>query len=174
MKSALTLYRIFSYILLIIGCILGIGVLASFFMALANPALLLNVFVGAAVVMYSISSFLFLIQGIDGKKQLKPGMKDFIRVNAFVATFFCVMSIFQSVTVISNPALLNEAISQFPKMNSAKELPPDFLLKILKGAMWFMLIYSIILLAHIQISFRLLKQYAHLFGAGPQQNNNNS
>lgn len=170
MKSILTIYRILSYILLIIACILGIGVLVSFLVALSNPAMLLNVFVAAAVVMYSISSFLFMVQGIDGKRQLKPGMKDFIRANAFVATFFCVMSIFQSVTVIGNPSLLTEAINQFPKINGAKELSPVFLLRVLKGMMWFMLIYSIILLAHIQISFRLLKQYASLFGSNSNPN----
>lgn len=164
MKSTLTLYRIFSYFLLIIAAFLGIGVLAGFFIALANPALLLNIFIAAAVVMYSISSFLFLINGIDGKKQLKAGMKDFIRVNAFVAVFFCVMNIFQSITVITNPSVLTEALNQLPQMSTGQQLPKEMILKILKGTMWFLLIYSMILFAHIQISFRLLKEFAHLFG----------
>jgi membrane protease YdiL (CAAX protease family) len=173
MKSILNIYRIISYILLIIACILGIGVLATFFVALANPALLLNVFVAAAVVMYSISSFLFLVQGIDGNKQLRQGMKDFIRVNAFVATFFSIMSIFQSVTVIMNPSVLTEAINQFPQVGTGKELPKEMMLKVLKATMWFLLFYSLLLMVHIQISFRLLKQYAHLFGSHTTENNNN-
>jgi membrane protease YdiL (CAAX protease family) len=164
MKSTITLYRIFSYFLLIIAAFLGIGLLAVLFIALANPAMLLNVFVAAAVVMYSISSFLFLINGIDGKKQLKPGLKDFIRVNAFVALFFCVMNIFQSVTVIMNPSILGEAINQMPQLTTGQQLPKDTILKVLRGSMWFLLFYSLILMAHIQICFRLLKQYSHLFG----------
>lgn len=171
MKSILTIYRIFSYFLLIIAAFLGIGLVAVLFIALANPSMLLNVFVGAAVVLYSISSFMFLINGIDGKKQLKPGLKDFIRVNAFVALFFCVMNIFQSVTVIMNPSVLGEAINQLPQLTTGQQLPKETILKVLKGTMWFLLIYSIILFAHIQISFGLLKQHAHLFGNKTEENN---
>jgi membrane protease YdiL (CAAX protease family) len=156
-------YRIFSYLLLIIAFILGLGVMLTFFVALTNPALLLNVFVAAAVVMYSISSFLFLVQGIDNKKKLKTGMKDFIRVNAFVATFFCVMSIFQSLAFISNPSVLNEAIQQFPQINAGKEFPKEMAVKALKISMWVLLFYSVILFVHIQITFRFLKQFAELF-----------
>jgi hypothetical protein len=159
----LLFYRIFSYFLLIIAAFLGIGLVAVLFIALANPSMLLNVFVGAAVVLYTISSFMFLINGIDGKKQLKPGLKDFIRVNAFVALFFCVMNIFQSITVIMNPSVLGEAMNQMPQLTNGQQLPKETILKVVKGAMWLLLIYSIILLAHIQICFRLLKQYAHLF-----------
>ncbi|MBX9782085.1 MAG: hypothetical protein K2X48_02220 [Chitinophagaceae bacterium] len=129
----LTLYRIFSYILLIIGIFIGLGVVISLLVALANPALLLNVFVGAAVVMYSFSSFLFLTRGIDGKQQLKPGMKDFIRVNAFVAIIFGVMNIFQATTVITNPSVLNEAIKQLPQMPNAQQLPAGMILKVMKA-----------------------------------------
>ena len=165
------IYRILSYILLIVAAFIGIGVLAGFFIALANPALLLNIFIAAAVVMYSISSFLFLINGIDGKKQLKTGMKDFIRVNGFVALFFCIMNLFQSITVIMNPAVLNEAVTQLPQMTSGQQLPKEMILKVLKATMWFLLFYSILLFVHIQISFRLLKQYAHLFGQKADDNN---
>jgi hypothetical protein len=164
MKSILTIYRIFSYFLLITGALIGIGVLAGFFIALANPALLLNIFIAAAVVMYSICSFLFLVNGIDGKKQLKAGMKDFIRVNAFVAVFFCVMNVFQSITVIMNPSVLNEALNQLPQMTTGQQLPKEMILKVLKATMWFLLFYAVILFVHIQITFRMLKQYAHLFG----------
>jgi hypothetical protein len=172
MKSTITLYRIFSYILIIIGVFIGIGVLISLLVALANPALLLNVFVGAAVVMYSFSSFLFLTNGINRNKQLKPGMKDFIRVNAFVAIVFGIMNIFQAITVITNPSVLNEAIKQLPQMPNAQHLPTGMILKVMKAVIWFLLFYAIILLIHIQITFRLLKQYAHLFGAKADDGNN--
>ncbi|HEX4957669.1 MAG TPA: hypothetical protein VFV46_05785 [Lacibacter sp.] len=171
MKSLITIYRIFSYFLLIIAAFLGIGLVAVLFVALANPSMLLNVFVGAAVVMYSVSSFMFLINGIDGKKQLKPGLKDFIRVNAFVAVFFCVMNIFQSITVIMNPSVLGEAINQLPQLTNGQQLPKETILKVLQGTMWFLLIYSIILFVHIQITFGLLKQHIHLFGSKTEDNN---
>lgn len=166
----ITLYRIFSYILIIIAFFLGLGVVLALFLALANPALLLNVFVAAAVVMYSISSFLFLINGIDGKKNQKPGMKDFIRVNAFVAIVFAVMNIFQAANVIVNPAVLNEAIAKMPNLSTAKQtIPIGLILKVMKAILWFLLLYSMVLLVHIQISFRYLKQFEHLFTTGTKE-----
>ena len=166
----ITLYRIFSYILIIIAFFLGLGVVLALFLALANPALLLNVFVAAAVVMYSISSFLFLINGIDGKKNQKPGMKDFIRVNAFVAIVFAVMNIFQAANVIVNPAVLNEAIAKMPNLSTAKQtIPIGLILKVMKAILWFLLLYSMVLLVHIQVSFRYLKQFEHLFTTGTKE-----
>jgi membrane protease YdiL (CAAX protease family) len=163
----LTIYRIFSYILIIIALFLGLAVVLALFLALANPALLLNVFVAAAVVMYSISSFLFLINGIDGKKNQKLGIKDFIRVNAFVAIVFAVMNIFQASTVIMNPSVLNEAIAKMPNLTTANQtIPIGLILKVMKAIMWFLLLYSIVLLVHIQLSFRYLKQFVHLFSTG--------
>ncbi len=169
--KTLTLYRILSYILLLIAFFLGLAVLLTFFVALVNPALLLNVFIAAAVVMYSFSSFLFVVQGIDSQRQLKPGMKDFIRVNAFVAIVFGIWTLFQSIAFISNQAIMNEALQQFPQMNAGKEVSKELIAKVMKATMWFLLIYSILLLTHIQITFRLLKQYASLFGK-KQENNN--
>ncbi len=168
--KTLTIYRIFSYILIIIALFLGLAVVLALFLALANPALLLNVFVAAAVVMYSISSFLFLINGIDGKKNQKPGLKDFIKVNAFVATVFAVMNIFQAATVIMNPSVLNEAIAKMPNLTTANQtIPIGLILKVMKAIMWFLLLYSIVLLVHIQLSFHHLKQFAHLFGSATKE-----
>lgn len=164
MKSLL-LYRIFSYFLLGIGALLGIASLFALLVALSNPALLLSVFVIIAVVIYSITSFLFLLNGIDGKQQLKPKMKDLINVNAYVALVFVMMNIFQSVSVIYNPGILNDAIKQMTEMQGAKTpLPADLLLKVLKAIIWFLLFYALVLGTHISMTFRLLKQYAHLFG----------
>lgn len=169
-KIIMTIYRIISYILLIIALFLGLAVVLALFLALGNPGLLLNVFVAAAVVLYSISSFLFLINGIDSKKIQKPGMKDFIRVNAFVSIVFAVMNIFQTAAVITNPSVLNEAIAKMPNLTSTQQtIPIGLILKLMKAVMWFLLLYSILLLVHIQLSFRYLKQYAYLFTAGNKE-----
>jgi hypothetical protein len=162
--KTLTIYRICSYILIVVGLFIGLAVVLALFIALANPALLLNVFVAAAVVMYSFSSFLFLINGIDGGKKQKSGLKDFIRVNAFVAVVFSIMNIFQAATIIMNPAILNEALSKMSNLATAKQtLPIGVMLNVMKGVIWFFLFYSVVLLVHIQFSFRYLKQYALLF-----------
>jgi hypothetical protein len=163
----LTIYRIFSYILITIAVMLGIATIFALVIALANPALFISVFVSAAVVLYSVSSFLFLVNGIDGKRKQKQGLKDFIKVNAYVAIVFAVLNIFQAVNVIGNPSVMNEAVEQLSKMQgTAKQLPAGVLIKMMKAVIWFLLLYAFILLVHIQMSFGLLKKHQHLFKEG--------
>jgi hypothetical protein len=172
MKSTLTLYRILSYILIIIAAILGIAALFALLIALANPILLLSVFMLAAVVMYSFSSFIFFTNGIDGKQNQKTKRRDFIKANAYVAIVFAFLNIFQSVSLIANPALLNEAINQFSATQaSASPLPLGLMVTVIKAATWFLLFYGIALIIHIQITFKLLKQYHHLFENGDHESN---
>ena len=159
------LYRILSYVLLVVAAIFGIAALFALLIALSNPALLLSVFVIVAVVIYSIASFLFLINGINGNRQLQPKLRDWIKVNAYVALVFVMMNIFQSVGVLQNPAVLSEAVKQVSDMQQSKSpLSADFMLRIMKAVVWVLLFYAIILGIHISFTFRYLKQYAHLFG----------
>jgi hypothetical protein len=159
------LYRILSYVLLVVAAIFGIAALFALLIALSNPALLLSVFVIVAVVIYSIASFLFLINGINGNRQLQPKLRDWIKVNAYVALVFVMMNIFQSVAVLQNPSVLSEAVKQVSDMQQSKSpLSADFMLRIMKAVVWVLLFYAIILGIHISFTFRYLKQYAHLFG----------
>ncbi len=159
------LYRILSYVLLVVAAIFGIAALFALLIALSNPALLLSVFVIVAVVIYSIASFLFLINGINGNRQLQPKLRDWIKVNAYVALVFVLMNIFQSVAVLQNPAVLSEAVKQVSDMQQSKSpLSADFMLRIMKAVVWVLLFYAIILGIHISFTFRYLKQYAHMFG----------
>lgn len=170
MKSLL-LYRIVSYFLLVVAVILGIAALFTLLIALANPALLISVFVVVAVVLYSISSFLFLHNGIDGEQKLKVKLRDFIRVNGYVAMVFVTLNIFQSIAVIIEPSVLNQAVSDFAAaQQSATPVPTGLFLKIMKVAIWFLLIYAVALGYHIAATFRYMKQYATLFDEQPKSN----
>lgn len=167
------LYRIFSYFLLVIAAIFGIAALFALLIALSNPALLLSVFVIVAVVIYSIASFLFLLNGIDGKRQLQPKLRDWIKVNAYVALVFVMMNIFQSIAVLQNPAILSDAVKQVTDMQQSNSpVSAALMLRIMKSVVWFLLFYAVILGVHISFTFRYLKQYAHLFG--PKTDNNST
>jgi hypothetical protein len=167
------LYRIFSYFLLIIAAIFGIAALFVLLIALSNPPLLLSVFVIVAVVIYSIASFLFLLNGIDGKRQLQPRLRDWIKVNAYVGLVFVIMNIIQSIAVLQNPAILSDAVKQVSDMQQSNSpVSAALMLRIMKAVVWFLLFYALILGIHISFTFRYLKQYAHLFA--PKTNNNST
>lgn len=161
-------YSIFSYILIVIAALFGIASLSLLLMALADPSLLMNLFVIVGVVIYSITSFIFLQKGINFNAPLKPRLKDLIKVNAYVAIIFVGICIFQFIAIISNPSLLQAE----PSMQVfGTTLSKTLVLKMAKIRIWFMLIYSLILGLHILQTFRYLKEYAHLF---VQKTNNNS
>ncbi|MEQ1797659.1 MAG: hypothetical protein ABL872_06890 [Lacibacter sp.] len=164
MKS-LVLYRIFSYFLIAIAALLGIISLLGLLVGLSNPEILLDVFVMAAVVVYSFSSFFFLLNGIDGKQQLKSKAKDIINVNAYVALVFVMMIIFRVILIVNNPSILDDKVKEMISMQGARSpVTADILGRFMQAVLWSFLFYAVILGAHISMTFRLLKQYAHLFG----------
>ena len=157
-------YRIISYLLIIVAFFLGLGVLMLLLGAFSNPAILFSVFIAAGVVMYSFSSFQFLNKGIRAGQKMKPGRKDFIKVNAYVALFFGVMNIVQTITIMMEPTVLKQIITQVAAMpESGKMFSQDQLYGIMQTLIWFLLIYAVALVVHIQFSFRLLKIYASVF-----------
>jgi len=163
----LAVYRIISYLLIIVAGFLGLGVIMILGAAFSNPAVLLSVFLVGGVVLYSFASFQFLTKGIGKGQTMKPGRKDFIKVNAYVALFFGVMNLIQAITLIISPVGLKDAVDQFTKMPTVGSgFSPDQFYTMIQAILWFLLIYAIALILHIQLTFRLLKIYASVFHSG--------
>lgn len=167
----MVIYRIASYLLIMIAVFLGIMDTMALMIALANPALLLQVFIIACVVIYSFTAFSFLIKGLDQQRALKTRTRDLIRVNGFVALFFAVLLIVQFITLTTNPQLWDELLQQAYQLQQpgAEGLSQSALKTILKGTMYFLLGYGLVLLFHILFTFQLLKRNAHLFLDLPQE-----
>lgn len=160
----LTIYRIASYILLPFGGLMGFASLIFLLIALANPALLLPVFMMVCAVIYIFASFSFL-QKIDNKATARPGMKDLVKVNAFVALLLVANILSSVVAAIVNPTLLNQTMDNAMAMQGKNTagVTPEMMQKAVKGMLYFMGAFGLILLYHILTTFRLLKQYAGIF-----------
>ncbi len=162
----LTIFRILTFILLPIAAMFGFIDFLLLFSALANPALLLMVFLLAAFVMYTFASLKFLTKGIDIERPCKTSLKDWIRVNAFVSFFLGFMLLLNAVSILfMGDISLRQFIAQFRESqpNIPPMLTPELFLSILKSMAYFMLVVSILLLSHIILNFRMLKQYGYLF-----------
>ncbi len=158
------LYRIISYLLIITAGLLGFASLFALLIALANPALLLSVFIVVAVVLYSFTSFQFLQRGIQQGNTFRPGFKDFIKVNGYVSLVFVVQIVLSFITVQTNPQLMQEQVNQVATMQgAANPLPTGMLLKMMHYMIWALFLYALLLGYHVFTTFRLLKQNAHLF-----------
>lgn len=169
--KGLSLYRIFSYILFFMAIYNSFSILAMLLVALSNPTLLLQVFLAATIIMYTISSFIFLRKGIDSGNKLKAGLKDFIKVNAFVTAALSVLMIVVGFVIILMPeSLLKQMISMMPEVTTIIKKTPAEMYTTFRMLSWLMLIYGVCYLTHIRFTFRLLKQYAHLFVTQNQSN----
>jgi hypothetical protein len=110
----LTIFRVLTFILLPIAAVFGFMDLLFLLSALANPALFLIVFILGAFVIYTFVSLQFLTRGIDSGRQCKPGLRDWIRVNAFVSLFMGVMFLFNALSIFfTNEITLRQYVSQF-------------------------------------------------------------
>jgi len=160
------LYRILTYALLPIAAALGLGALMFLMMALANPALFLPVFTTAATVIYIVASLIFLQTAILGNKACKKSLRDWIRVNAFVAIIVAAGSLMQGISLLRDPAVVKAMEEQYSAMaaQSGNDAPLPFDMAVLMRAVaWFVIGFAVALITHILLGFRLLKQYAGYF-----------
>ncbi len=168
--NSLTFYRIITFILAPIAALFAAIDFFMLFTALANPALLFVVFIIAGFVLYTFASLRFLVKHIDTNKPAKPSLKDWIRVNAYVTIFLGVSFFMNAMTVFfSSDASLNQILSQFLETQPTVPamLTPALFISMMKTAAWILFFVSVLILAHLPISFRLLKQYKHLFENSP-------
>ena len=164
MKTILIVYRILTFLLLPVAAILGLVDISLLLLALSNPSALLPAFAIACIVIYVFTSLSFLVMGILGGRQCKPSLRDWIRVNAFVSIAFGGLTVIEYITLLNNKTFASELIKQAMQQPG---IPPNMtaasLEQILLSFLFFFFIFSVLLIIHILISFRLLKQFNYLF-----------
>jgi len=161
-------YRVISYILLAIAGFFALIDLLLLLVSFANPTGFFAVFLITSVIIYTFTSFSFQREGIQKGRGLKASLRDWIRVNAFVAIFFGIMCAANFVVLLSQPKLVEDMYSQALKMQpsyASSGVSKESFMRMFTGIMIAFIIYCLLLLAHITITFSLLKQYKHLFGA---------
>ncbi len=164
--NQLTLFRILSFILLPIALFFIVMDFIAIVMALGNPSLFFPVFLLTGMIIYVLSSFYFLLMGLNRKQVLGASVKDWIKVNAYVTLFlgFQFMLISVSIFYMGSASLqefADKALAAQPNMPS--QMNNGLFLKMIKGMAYFFFFLSLSLLVHISICFKLLKEYAHLF-----------
>jgi hypothetical protein len=158
----LTVYRILSYLLLPVAALFGLATLVGLLLALGNFSVLLSVFACGATTIYIIASFMFLQRVVESKQTVKRSLRDWVRANAFVAVFFSVLMVVQSVVLLAKPELMQAGVQQMAQMQQMP-MPPETIMKTMKGTMLAMQAIGIVLLVHIGMGFRLLRLHQSQF-----------
>jgi hypothetical protein len=166
------LYKIASYVLLLVAGLFSMVVVFTLPIGLANPPFLLGIFSILGVVLYSFSSFQFLSKGLNNGHVFRKGFKDFIKVNAYVSLFFFLQSFISSLNIIINREVWNKIIPEMQQFQSGMtaNLSPQELIRLneqlklfMQVGAWMILAYSVLLLVHVLATLRLLKKRQNLF-----------
>jgi len=167
-----TIYKILTFILLPFAALFGLSALVFLFIGLANPVILLPVFIMAGFTIYAVCSTIFLVKGIMGRHYCKPSLKDWLKVNGYVSTFMGVMCLTNSFTIISTPKTkLKDLATELMASQPVKPegLSTEMIISIMVGLSYVLLVFAIILLIHLSLNFRLLKKYGYVFGNIPTE-----
>lgn len=157
-------YRILTYLLIPFVAVLSISTLMVLPVALANPALLLPVFVLVAMVIYFVTSFRFLHTGILENRPLPVRLRDWIRVNAFVALFLPLQFGALLVLLVSKSPQIGELLAAAKEMQANAKMPPGVSIeRSMLAVLWSVAIAGLLLGVHILLSLWLVRRYASYF-----------
>jgi hypothetical protein len=158
-------YRFINIFILPMSAYIAVNVLMSVIVSLTNPLLLLVEFVMACIPLYAFTSNYFFNRGIKNAQPCKPALKDWIKVNSYVSIIFSVIMFFgclMMLAVLNDPAMLQQLKVQLAQTAPA-QVPEGQLIRYLKISVYVFFPFSILLIIHIIITLRLIKQYKWVF-----------
>jgi hypothetical protein len=161
-----TVYKILTFILLPFAALFGLFAFIMFFIGLANPVILLPVCIMACFTIYTICCTIFTVRGINQQRPLKPSLKDWLKVNGYVTNVMAVISLINSISLVGYSKTQLTKLAQ--ELLVAQPVKPEGItIETIVSAMmvitYIMLVFGIILLIQLALSFRLLKKYQYLF-----------
>jgi hypothetical protein len=162
----LTIYRLLTYILLPFASFFAVMDLIMLMSALGNPSLLFAVFLIAAFCIYVFASMLFMTRHIDRNQHAKPSLKDWVKVNAYASLFLGFQFLISAVGIFyMGEHDLRTVVDKFleTQPNMPSNINVTLFVQIMRGAAYFLFFFAFVLLVHITMGLRLLKQYAYLF-----------
>lgn len=167
----LILHRVLSYLLLPFALFLAFMAAFLLLAAFGNISALLPLFIVGATTIYLFSSLSFIHRGVLPDLPVKASLKDWIRVNAFVALFFGASFIFQGLYLRGNAEFMEEVQRQMAVLS--KQFGPEAIEKVdvkslLGTVLNIMLVIGSLLVIHVVTGLGVLKKYGYLFSLKKQ------
>jgi hypothetical protein len=159
--KGLRIYIIVTYILLPIAGFIGLVDFFMLLMAIRQPQVLLDVFITGCVTVYTFASYRFLKRVVLQPRNCTVGIVDWIKVNAYVSVFFAFRTLYQSLAFVFNKNLQQQAIQQVLVGSNLPKESIQMLPAIVQGTIVFLLLFVVLLLIHIVLSFFAIKHYRH-------------
>lgn len=160
------IFKVLTYLLIPIALLFGFMALLVLPTALANPALLLVVFIFSCIAIYTFSSLHFVRTAINKAKNCNPSLKDWIKINGYISVGTAFMFLLNSIGILMlRPIEFNDFVTKAMETQASlpKSITPGFIGQMLKYTAVFMLITSTLILIQTRIQFVLLKAYSYVF-----------
>ncbi len=160
------IYKWLTYILAIPTAFIAFFSLFGILIAIANPQMLIPVFIMVCIVLYYISSFIFLRKAITKNLTCKKIIKDLIKINSIASLFFSVLNIIQIFSILFNPSFVETTINTIIEQNQGNIntiFNKHQITSLFYTVSGIIALFSILLITHILIGFKLIKTYADSF-----------
>ncbi|ANI88077.1 hypothetical protein A9P82_01355 [Arachidicoccus ginsenosidimutans] len=164
-------YKIISWVLMPFTVLVGLSGVGLLLTALLYPPAFMSAIFVVGVVVYTIISQRFFKRNICRNAKAKMSVQLWIRVSAFFVIGYIMETVQQGIEMLSfdkdslKQALQSE-ISQVQSILHQSSLPVfsvDMLYNFSRGITIAFLVYALLLLLHLLLSFLFLKRYRYLF-----------
>lgn len=144
------------------GFFIAISLIVIIPILIIVPVLWLPLFLIIAVVLYTWFSNKFRQKVLIRKEVANHSLRDWIRVNGYVAIVFGILNIPALITLISNPAGYMETTKEFTKQ-FGQDFEQNFRTENINILTSVMLLYLVVLLVHVFWTFALIKKNKEYF-----------
>ncbi len=147
--KGLTGYRLLNIFVNVFCILIAFVLVFGILTALANPSVLFECFIILGVVLYGWFANKFFLTVIVNKQPFSKKQKDWLQVNAILASIFALLGISNSIYIFYNPHIMDEMLKQMPA-----QTPPNMVVDIAV----FLLVFCVALLSHVIWTYILLRR----------------
>ncbi len=156
------IYRILSFFINLIAFFIAVSLVVIIPIFITTPVLWLPMFLIIAVVLYTWFSHRFSQRVLMRKEVVNHSLRDWIRVNGYVAIVFSLLNIPAIINLIRNPAGYFESTKEFAKQ-FGQGVQQNLKIENIQVLTSVTLLYMIALFVHVFWTFTLLKKHEEYF-----------
>lgn len=129
-----------------------------------NPTLLLSSGLMLCVVLYAWFVNKFFVRVIVRKEPTTFKHRDWIRVNSIVCLIFSTLTILSCTAYLLNPSMPHDVVAQLNnQIDPSAKIDPKKLERSVTQLIWGMVVFFVILVAHILWTYDLMRKYRSYF-----------
>lgn len=162
-KKRYLFYRILGYINNFVAIFFLFLTLMSFAITGFQSSILLYLFIFLAILIYTNLTAVFGRHVMVRGNKLRSKLKDWIKVNAIVALLFAGFMLVSILFVFLDQSFVQKVTDMYANMQGVTDEMIEKMIPMLKGVIGFFGLCMLILIVHVIMTFRYLKEFSDHF-----------